>query len=118
MLVTNMSMQTGVAHETNSLSPSFHSFFLLLIVFLHLPTVVGIGMSAGAILFGEIARTSLKKERTAVFALFMATRQIGLVFGEYSNNISRGGMHFCLCFIIGVTSAMAKLRLKQRLVSV
>ena len=42
----------------------------------------GIGVSAGSVLFGELARTTTKKERTAVFSLFMATRQIGLVIGK------------------------------------
>lgn len=38
-------------------------------------------MSAGAVLFGEIARTSKKEQRTAIFARFMSARQIGLVLG-------------------------------------
>ena len=44
--------------------------------------LLGIGMSAGAILFGEIAKTSKKEQRTAVFALYMSARQIGLVLGR------------------------------------
>lgn len=47
--------------------------------------LVGIGVSAGSVLFGELARTTTKKERTAVFSLFMATRQIGLVIGPAFN---------------------------------
>ena len=48
----------------------------------------GIGIGAGAVLFGDIARTSTKKERTAVFTLYMSTRQFGLILGEYIATLS------------------------------
>ena len=57
-------------------------------------------MSAGAIIFGEIARTSLKKERTAAFALFMSTRQVGLVIGEQSGDVVKGGGDAIFCFVL------------------
>lgn len=47
--------------------------------------IKGVGVGAGAILFGEIARTSSKKQRTTAFAIFMSTRQIGLVVGPACN---------------------------------
>lgn len=43
------------------------------------------GVSAGAVLFGEIARTSRKKERTVAFSIFMSARQVGLVIGPGLN---------------------------------
>lgn len=46
---------------------------------------IGMGLSAGAVLFGELARTSSKKQRTGIFSLFMSTRQIGLVIGPAFN---------------------------------
>ena len=46
---------------------------------------VGIGVSAGAVLFGEIARTSDKKRRTVAFSIFMSARQVGLVIGPGLN---------------------------------
>ena len=96
---------------------------MLALVFLSLilpfPIGVGIGMSAGAIIFGEIARTSLKKERTAVFALFMSTRQFGLVIGEQSNDRGRGRVPLSAsCFGVGVISEMIKLCFETKLVSV
>lgn len=42
----------------------------------------GVGAGAGAAIFGELARTSTKKERTKVFSIFMAVRQLGLVIGK------------------------------------
>ena len=55
---------------------------LLLLYFNH---CTGIGISGGAVLFGELARTTSKKQRTSVFSLFMSTRQIGLVIGPAFN---------------------------------
>ena len=43
---------------------------------------VGVGAGAGAAIFGELARTTTKKERTTIFSVFMAMRQIGLVIGR------------------------------------
>ena len=45
----------------------------------------GVGISAGAVLFGEIARVTSKKERTGAFSVFMSIRQIGLVIGPAFN---------------------------------
>ena len=55
-----------------------HSFIVLVVV-------VGAGVSAGAVIFGEIARTSTKKSRTSAFSFFMAARQVGLVIGPGLN---------------------------------
>ena len=46
----------------------------------------GMGAGAGAAIFGELARTSTKKERTAVFSVFMSMRQIGLIIGRLTTN--------------------------------
>ena len=45
------------------------------------------GAGAGAAIFGELARTSTKKERTAVFSVFMSMRQIGLIVGVLCGSI-------------------------------
>ena len=44
--------------------------------------IVGVGAGAAATIFGELARTTTKKQRTKVFSVFMAMRQIGLIVGE------------------------------------
>ena len=44
--------------------------------------VTGIGWSAGTVVFGELARTSTKSERTRVYSLFMSIRQFGLILGK------------------------------------
>ena len=41
----------------------------------------GIGAGAGAAIFGYLAHTSTRKERTGFFSMFMAARQIGLILG-------------------------------------
>lgn len=48
----------------------------------------GMGAGAGAAIFGELARTSTNKERTAVFSVFMSMRQIGLIIGTLCDSIS------------------------------
>jgi ceroid-lipofuscinosis MFS transporter 7 len=47
--------------------------------------LIGVGVSAGAVLFGEIAYTYPVKQRTAAFSVFMSARQIGLIFGPGLN---------------------------------
>jgi ceroid-lipofuscinosis MFS transporter 7 len=47
--------------------------------------LIGIGVGAGAVLYGEIAYTYSTKQRTTAFSVFMAARQIGLVFGPGLN---------------------------------
>ena len=44
--------------------------------------ITGIGWSAGTVVFGELARTSTKSERTRVYSLFMSMRQFGLILGK------------------------------------
>ena len=63
-------------HQT--IHPSFIHPSILLVI-------VGAGVSAGAVIFGEIARTSTKKARTSAFSFFMASRQVGLVIGPGLN---------------------------------
>ena len=46
---------------------------------------IGIGAGAGAVLFGEVARTTTRKERTAAFTLMVAVRQTGLIIGPALN---------------------------------
>lgn len=46
---------------------------------------VGIGAGAGAALFGEVSRTTTRKERTAAFTIMIAVRQVGLVIGPGLN---------------------------------
>ena len=48
----------------------------------------GIGAGADAVILGELARISTKKERTIVFSVFPTMRQVGLVLG-----ISRSANH-------------------------
>ena len=43
----------------------------------------GVGAGAGAAIFGDLARTTTKKERTTVFSVFMGLRQIGIVIGKW-----------------------------------
>ena len=43
---------------------------------------IGLGAGAGATIFGDLARTTKRKSRTAVFSVFMGMRQIGLVIGK------------------------------------
>ena len=64
----------------------------IIIMFIHqtihpsiLLVITGAGVSAGAVIFGEIARTSTKKARTSAFSFFMASRQVGLVIGPGLN---------------------------------
>ena len=52
---------------------------------IHACLIKGVGVSAGSILFGEIARTSNNKQRTSAFAFFMATKQFGIVIGPAFN---------------------------------
>lgn len=47
--------------------------------------LTGIGWSAGTVVFGELARTSTKSERTRVYSLFMSMRQFGLILGPSFN---------------------------------
>lgn len=42
---------------------------------------LGLGSGVGAALFADIARVTSTSERTAVMAVFMAVRQIGLLIG-------------------------------------
>ncbi len=55
----------------------------------------GLGVTGGAVLFGELARVTTKRSRTGVFSLFMATRQVGLVVGPAFNLFLRK-CHFTL----------------------
>jgi len=47
--------------------------------------VVGIGAAAEPALFGEIARTTMQKERTAAFSIANAFQQFGLILGPGLN---------------------------------
>ena len=43
--------------------------------------LVGLGAGAGAAIFAELALTTTKQQRTTIFSLFMALRQLGMVVG-------------------------------------
>lgn len=45
--------------------------------------VSGIGTGVGAALFADIARATAKEKRTGVMSIIMATRQLGLVLGQF-----------------------------------
>jgi len=45
--------------------------------------LVGLGSGVGAALFADIARVTSADERTAVMAVFMSVRQIGLLIGMH-----------------------------------
>ena len=47
--------------------------------------MLGIGAGAGAALFGEVSRTTTRKERTAAFTMMVAARQFGLIIGPGLN---------------------------------
>lgn len=47
--------------------------------------IAGIGAGVGASMLAQIARTTTEKERSSAFALFMAARQFGLIFGPGLN---------------------------------
>lgn len=49
--------------------------------------MVGLGAGAGATIFAELAQTTTEKQRTTIFSLFMAMRQLGLVIGEYDSYV-------------------------------
>lgn len=42
---------------------------------------VGVGWSAGTVIFGDLARTSLKNKRATVYSVIMSLRQFGIVLG-------------------------------------
>ena len=48
-------------------------------------SVLGIGAGGGAALFGEVARTTTRKERTAAFTVMSSFRQIGFIIGPGLN---------------------------------
>ena len=48
--------------------------------------IVGLGAGAGASIFAELAQTTTRKQRTTIFSLFMAMRQLGLVIGKYDSS--------------------------------
>ncbi|XP_064404675.1 uncharacterized protein LOC135349939 [Halichondria panicea] len=47
--------------------------------------VVGAGAGAGAAIFAELALTTSKKQRTTIYSLFLALRQLGMVVGPAFN---------------------------------
>lgn len=47
--------------------------------------VAGVGMGAGASIFAQLAWTSTEKERTAVFSVALAMRQLGILIGPALN---------------------------------
>lgn len=51
---------------------------------------IGIGWSAGTVIFGDLARTSLKSERATIYSVVMSARQFGIVAGMFSNNYYYG----------------------------
>jgi ceroid-lipofuscinosis MFS transporter 7 len=62
--------------------------------------LTGIGAGAGASIFGYLAQTSSKKDRTAFFSLFMAARQVGMVFGPGMNFFLRYSNFYIGPFIV------------------
>ena len=44
---------------------------------------IGIGWSAGTVIFGDLARTSLKSERATIYSVVMSARQFGIVAGMF-----------------------------------
>jgi len=42
----------------------------------------GVGGSAGAAIFGELARTTTQKKRTRAFSVFMSMKLIGITIGR------------------------------------
>jgi len=51
--------------------------------------LIGLGSGVGAALFADIARVTSVDERTAVMAVFMAVRQIGLLIGMRITSIMK-----------------------------
>ncbi len=45
--------------------------------------LVGSGAGAGAAIFAELALITSKKQRTTMYSLFMALRQLGMVIGVF-----------------------------------
>jgi len=54
-----------------------------------LNVLIGLGSGVGAALFADIARVTSADERTAVMAVFMAVRQIGLLIGMHITPIMK-----------------------------
>ena len=44
--------------------------------------VAGLGWSAGAVIYGHLARISPKSRRTAVYSVMMSLRQFGVILGK------------------------------------
>ena len=45
--------------------------------------VAGLGWSAGAVIYGHLARISPKSRRTAVYSVMMSLRQFGVILGKF-----------------------------------
>lgn len=44
--------------------------------------ITGVGWSAGAVVYGHLARVSPKSRRTAVYSVMMSLRQFGVILGK------------------------------------
>uniref|UniRef100_A0A1X7UZ04 Major facilitator superfamily (MFS) profile domain-containing protein n=1 Tax=Amphimedon queenslandica TaxID=400682 RepID=A0A1X7UZ04_AMPQE len=51
--------------------------------------LTGVGWSAGTVIFGDLARTSLKNKRATIYSVIMSLRQFGIVLGPAMNVIFR-----------------------------
>ena len=49
--------------------------------------LVGLGAGAGAAIFAELSLTTAKRQRTTIFSLFMALRQLGMVVGRLNSEL-------------------------------
>ena len=74
----NPALITCMATQSHLPLPSLHAHSRN--CFLHV-FFAGVGAGGGAVIYGELARTSTKKERTAIISLFVTLRHIGFIIG-------------------------------------
>jgi len=67
--------------------------FSLCTVYLRCCATLGLGSGVSAALFADIARVTSSSERTAVMAIFMAVRQIGLLIGMFCSLTRNCSLH-------------------------
>ena len=79
--MSNVLKSSSSCHYVHSLCEYFFLGYDIVLELGHFSP--GVGAGAGAAIFGDLARTTTKKERTTIFSIFMGLRQIGVVIGKW-----------------------------------